>query len=89
MVRCSKSLTYGTCLRRNPSHLGGFVSETMEDSDGNRMTVAEDARELRVSVPALYSVLVGQVPRCPCPFSQKRRAGAGRMLGGESRPPAI
>ena len=89
MVKCIKSLTYGRCLRRNPSHLGGFLSDTMEDSDGNRMTVAEDARELGVSVPAAYSVLVGRAPRCPCPCSQKRRAGVGRMLGCESRLPAI
>lgn len=55
----SERLSYDAWLRRNPSHPGGFVSDWMEDADGKRMPVAEAARKLGVSVPALYRVLNG------------------------------
>ena len=47
-------------LRRNPSHPGGFVSDWMEDSAGERMPVAEAASKLGVSAPTLYRVLAGR-----------------------------
>ncbi len=60
MNNSSESLPYDAWLRRNPSHPGEFVSDWMEDSEGNRMPVAEAARKLGVSVPALYRVLNGR-----------------------------
>ena len=47
-------------LRRNPSHPGGFVSDWMEDSAGERMPVVEAASKLGVSAPTLYRVLAGR-----------------------------
>lgn len=60
MSKNSESLPYDAWLRRNPSHPGEFVSDWMEDSEGHRMPVAEAARKLGVSVPALYRVLNGR-----------------------------
>ena len=60
MSKSSESLPYDAWLRRNPSHPGEFVSDWMEDSEGNRMPVAGAARKLGVSVPALYRVLAGR-----------------------------
>ena len=57
MSESNESLPYDARLRRNPSHLGGFVSDRMEDSNGNRMPVAEATCKLGVSVPSLYRVL--------------------------------
>ena len=59
MSESNESLPYDAWLRRNPSHPGGFLSDWM-DADGKRMPVAEAARKLGVSVPALYRVLNGR-----------------------------
>ena len=60
MSESNESLPYDAWLRRNPSHPGGFLSDWMEDADGNRMPVAKAARKLGVSVPALDRVLNGR-----------------------------
>ena len=60
MNNSSESLPYDAWLLRNPSHPVEFVSDWMEDSEGNRMPVAEATCKLGVSVPALYRVLNGR-----------------------------
>ena len=60
MSDSNESLPYDAWLRRNPSHPGAFLSDWMEDADGKRMPVAEAARKLGVSVPALYRGLNGR-----------------------------
>ena len=55
-----RRIPYDAWLRRNPPHPGTYVRTAMEDADGNRMTVAEAARKLGVSVVAISRVLNGR-----------------------------
>lgn len=59
MVMSSESLSCDAWVRLDPSHRGEFVSDSMEDRDGNRIAVAAATRKLGISVPALYRVLAG------------------------------
>ncbi len=55
-----ENLTHDAWLRRNPSHPGEFLSDWMEERDGQRMPVAKAAKRLGVSLTALYRVLNGR-----------------------------
>ena len=71
----SESLPYDAWLRRNPSHPGEFVSNWMEDSEGNHMPVAEAARKLG-------RVRSGAVPRAQRPSRHLGVAGLEAGSGG-------